>query len=179
MGNTLTACATSLSWGTVWSTFVGFVFSIALFYITSTLEKWHKKKELKLNLKREIELNIFYLEKLISKLESVAQKMSVGNLNIFEFFRYDAFERYFISQYYQQGYLLHRMNDKELNNLGTILQKMNPGSGEFINDVIKRWQAEPTTTAQSVDVVNWEKNNLKEIVQTLNEMKDKITKNQM
>lgn len=179
MGNTLTACATSFSWGTVWSTFVGFVFSIALFYITSTLTKWRQKKELKLNLKREIELNIFYLGKLVSKLEGVVQKMSVGNLHIFEYFKYDAFERYFISQYYQQGYLLHRMNDKELNNLGTILQKMNPGSGDFINDVIRRWKAEPTTTAQATDIINWEINNLKEIVQTLNEMKDKIAKKQL
>jgi len=166
-------------WQNFLSTFMGailgFIFSLALFYITRVVAQKSDIKILKKNLNKEFEFNIYFLKNLLNNLNGVIEKITANNKNVWFVHQYEEYQRVFTQAYFQRGLLYDRLTPKELSRWSLLLVHMVQGTVSYLMDQLEKWKADEITQQEASDVFIYERNCISDYLNNvLPEIKEKI-----
>ena len=165
-------------WQNIISTFIGaflgFVFSICLFYLTNKWSKKTQRKSLEKNLIKEFEFNEHYLQKILEDLKKAIEKITVNDKNVFYYFNYVSFQRLFTQTYFQQGFLYGKLDPDDINLLDTILSRMTQGGEYYINNSIQKWKEANLNQQQILSILSFERDSIEKFIKDINRIKQKI-----
>lgn len=165
-------------WTNLVSTFIGafsgFVFSIVLFFLTNNIGRKSAKESLENNLIKEFEFNEHYLENISSDLYKAIEKINADSKNVFIYFNYINFQRLFITQYFQQGYLYEKLTPDDIVLLDKILTHMNLYGQQYVNDSMDKWKKDQLMKKEIVDIISYERDSIEGFIKDLDIIKAKI-----
>jgi len=166
-------------WQNIFSTFIGvlagFLFSIALFYFTTTQRRYKSARTLAKNLNKEFEYNINFLKNIISDLNKSIEKIASDDDELHMFFDYKYYQRLFLQAYFQQGYLYDKLDPEDIILLDTILSHMAPLAGNWINEHIQMWEKKQITKQRVTQVLSFERDTLEGFIKNIQTIKRKIS----
>ena len=165
-------------WQNIISTFIGaflgFIFSICLFYLTNKWSKKSQRKSLEKNLIKEFEFNEHYLQKILEDLKKAIEKITVNDKNVFYYFNYVSFQRLFTQTYFQQGFLYGKLDPDDINLLDTILSRMTQGGEYYINNSIQKWKEANLNQQQILSILSFERDSIEKFIKDIDRIKKKI-----
>lgn len=166
-------------WTNMFSTFIGallgFVLSIALFYLTSRWSKKSREEELEKSLIKELEYNGYYLEERLKELKKSIERVSADDKTAFPFFDYTGYQRVFLQEYFKQGFLWKKLDLKSISRLDTILNHMNIGISMYLNKSIEDWRNGAATKQETSGVLTFERDTLEGYLEDITQVKQRIT----
>ena len=156
--------------------FLGFWFSIALFFIAYHFQQRTQKNTLKDNLAKELEYNIVFLKGKLEDIGKAIEKITVDNKNTFFYScNFTGYQALFLNEYFKKGLLYKKLKPKEISDLESLLRHMAPeGAAPYINYSIKSWKEEKLTVKQMLDIMAFERDNIKGYIGKLEEMSQKV-----
>ena len=96
-------------WQHVWSTLVGtaagFIFAIALFYLTERIKRKRDRAKILKGLRRELKFDLGLHESWLKGIEDARPQVAAGDQNIFVYLDYSRFLSIFIVQAVRDGIL--------------------------------------------------------------------------
>jgi hypothetical protein len=133
-----------MNWQQVWSTLLGtvagFVFSIALFYLTERVKHERDRKKILSGLKRELEFDVALHASWLKGLEEARPQVAAGDKNIFLYLEYTRILSVFLGQALRDGMLYDMLTDDELVGLDKALRNANPLAERDFTDRLEQWK---------------------------------------
>ena len=161
---------------TLCGTIAGFLFAIALFYITEKSKTKRAKKHLIKNLKREFEYNTSLLQDWINEIDSVLGKITTRDTIVFAYFKYSFYQRFFIQESFRFGIVYDILTNDDVSNLNTILLHCDVGVESYVNDLVKRWREKRIEQQEAFRGFDFEKKALQKFKKQLEEISGKFIK---
>jgi hypothetical protein len=166
-------------WQNLISTFVGatfgFIFSLALFYVTRKVAERSSVKNLRRNLDKEFEFNIHYLRGILDELNKIIEKITADSRNIWLLNNYDEYQRLFTQVYAQQGLAYEKLTPKEMSQWNKVLVHMAQGTALYLQKELEKWKTGRINKQEIIDTFTFERNNINDYVtDTLPEIKNKL-----
>lgn len=126
---------------TLIGTVAGFVFAIALFYITEHLKRSRDRTKIIAGLKREAAFNIGLCDVWLKAVADIRLKVAAADPAFFNYFDYSRALRIFVQEAVRAGILYDLLSDSELVDLDKSLLFLGPVSEQDINGKIAQWKA--------------------------------------
>src|SRR5437016_8630695 len=116
-------------WQHVWSTLVGtaagFIFAIALFYLTERIKRKRDRAKILKGLRRVLKFDLGLHESWLKGIEDARPQVAAGDQNIFVYLDYSRFLSIFIVQAVRDGILYDLLTDDELVGLDKAMRSCN------------------------------------------------------
>lgn len=132
-------------WQQVWSTLVGtvagFVFAIALFYLTERIKRERDRAKILKGLRRELKFDLALFESWLKGIEDARPQVAAGDRNIWLYLDYTRFLSIFIGQAVRDGILYDLLTDDELVGLDKAMRSCNPGAEQEFFTKLNQWKA--------------------------------------
>lgn len=156
---------------------IGFLFSIALFYLT---EKWKRASERKTalqNVAREMGYNIGLLERMREQINDLLQDISVGadaKPSLYKNFSFGKLQRLFVIEAFNRGILYEILSPEDINNFDAMLNFFDKGTDEWAEEVLRRLSNHDVKPNDAHDVFKHLKNKVIEHLDYLRKLKGAV-----
>ena len=134
-----------MDWGHVISTLLGtlagFLFAIALFYITEHVKRKHDREKILKGLRRELSYDLGLFDSWLKGIDTARPQVAVGDKNIFLHIGYTTVLRIFIQQAIPAGLLYDLLTDQELVELDTALRTCDSAAEKDYLDKLSAWRS--------------------------------------
>ena len=127
---TLDASFWSRALATLVGTVAGFVFSIALFYISEHVRRSRDRAKIVVGLRREASFNVSLCDAWLKGFSDVRLKVAAADHNFFNYFDYTRALRIFVQEAVRAGVLYHLLSDAELVDVDKSLRFLGPAAEE-------------------------------------------------
>ena len=119
----------------------GFVFAVALFYLTEYWKRNSEKTNLLKNLKREFKYNLALISGWIEEYDKILRKMTTDDLQVYPSLKYTYFQRYFVQTSFGHGILYAKLtDDDDVSGLNTILVHFDSPAEQYILNLVNNWK---------------------------------------
>ncbi|PYL75260.1 MAG: hypothetical protein DMF26_08710 [Verrucomicrobia bacterium] len=139
-------------WQHVWSTLVGtaagFIFAIALFYLTERIKRKRDRAKILKGLRRELKFDLGLHESWLKGIEDARPQVAAGDQNIFVYLDYSRFLSIFIVQAVRDGILYDLLTDDELVGLDKAMRSCNPFAEQEFFAKLTQWKAGQINNAE-------------------------------
>lgn len=139
---TLDSSFWSRALATLLGTVAGFLFSIALFYISERVKRRHDRAKIMAGLKRETAFNIALCDAWLKGIGDIGLKVAAGDRNIVTYFDYTRALRIFVREAVTAGVLYDLLSDDELVALDKGLLFLGDFAEQDINKKVGLWKTE-------------------------------------
>lgn len=135
-----TVAATAV--GSLVGTTFGFIFSIALFYLTRCWDRKILKRDLKKGFINELDRNIFQLERLVDAFKRDKQDVQEGRKGMAEIqeFILTNYHTHFYEQYLQKGFFYDDLTVGDAIRLDSVAIHLSKGQEEKLNNEVKKYR---------------------------------------
>lgn len=127
-------------WQTLIGTISGFVFSIALFYLTDCIKRKSDRAKILKGLRRELKFDLALFDSWLKGIEDARLKVAVGDKNIYLYLDYTRFLSIFILQAVRAGILYDLLTDDDLVGLDKAMKSCNPEAEQEFTEMLTRWR---------------------------------------
>lgn len=159
---------------TLIGTISGFLFSIALFYLTQKIKHWNEKNNILKSLKREFRYNLSLLNNLLNDINKTITKISADDKDVFFYFRYANFQRLFLQEAFRLGLLYDKLKDDDINNIDGILTHFSASYESYINQKIDEWKNDGINKKDMLKIFEFERDTLEKYIKQLEQIKAKV-----
>lgn len=106
-------------WQQAAATFIGalsgFIFSIALFYVTEKVKQHSYADNLEKNLQKELDFNLSLLETIKDEIDELLRKITANDAqHIFTIFKYEQLQKNFLQQAFWNGTLYNKLTPEKV-----------------------------------------------------------------
>ncbi len=165
-------------WQNMFSTFIGavlgFAFSIVIYFIKTKMSNKSKKDNLEKSLLKELEYNDNFLNGLKNKLNKVIERVAINDKNVFHYFIYSTYSRYFMHAYFNEGYLFEKLSIDDITNINDIFMKMSEPYQQIINESIEQWKQGTLSQADLLGKLAYERDTMENYIKIVSLLKVKI-----
>jgi hypothetical protein len=139
---------------TLIGTTAGFVFSLSLFYVTERIKNRNRQSQVLRSLLRELDLNLTYLRREHSNLNTMITRVGADDQQIYLRTRFYYIVRYFLQQAYQEGVLYRFLDNVWADKINDIFNRYGPNTDTYLNGLVESWErGEATKTDVTRDLV--------------------------
>lgn len=128
-------------WSTLLGTVAGFVFSIALFYLTERIKRQKDRTKILKGLRRELKFDLALFEFWLKGIEEARPQVAAGDRNIFLYLDYTRFLSIFIGQAVRDGILYDLLTDDDLVGLDKAMRSCNHVAEQEFFAKLNQWKA--------------------------------------
>lgn len=165
-------------WQSVAATFIGalfgFLFSIALFYITTIIFRKRQRRILEKNVIKEFEFNEDYLKRLQQELGKVIEKISLDDKTIFNYLKYTSYASLFIKAYFGEGLLFEKLEPEDILALDAIISYMEKPAEDFIGDAIHEWNEGSFDKGMISKLITLERDRIEQYIKDIRKIRKKL-----
>lgn len=144
-------------WATLLGTVAGFMFSIALFYLTEHIKRQRDRAKILKGLRRELKFDVSLFESWLKGIEDARPQVAAGDHNIFLYLDYTRFLSIFIGQAVRDGILYDILTDDELVGLDKAMRSCNPGAEQEFFAKLNQWKAGQVDNAEMFKIFEFHK----------------------
>ena len=126
---------------TLIGTVAGFIFSIALFYISECVKRSQEKNKLIVHVKREAAFNVGLCDGWIKSLADIRLKVAASDRAFYNYLDYTRCMRVFTQEAFKAGVIYDLLSDAELIDLDKALRFLFQTAEQDINSKITQWKA--------------------------------------
>lgn len=153
---------------------VGFVFSLALFWLKEFISDKKKKKHILECLKYEFEYNLNLYRKALKQVNDCITAVGIDSKNTYLTLHYELVTTFFAQQFYKEGLLLKYLHWEDMNRWNDMISKHFAGSDKYVMDLLAKWRESETTKEDIFTALNIEKGYLENAIEMVNCLKGKI-----
>ena len=124
-----------------WGSFFGFVFALALFYITEWIKSYRFKKQLKKYLVKEFKFNLLLFEEWKQTIERMLRGIAAQDRQTYGYLRYSEIVTYFLQRSYQEGIITDIIKDEDIKDLSNLLSMININAETYVNKHLIDWKS--------------------------------------
>ena len=149
---------------------MGSIFAISLFVLQETMREKVKKNDLSKNLLYELQYNKKILEKFDKRFDTILRYLMAEEQNIFLEIIYTDIKFYFLTKYYDSGYLITNINSEEFQEVLSMTGRYNAKWEIIIRDYLKKWRESEIEKQKILRVLEFEKRSVeksKKIIEIL------------
>lgn len=142
---------------TLIGTIAGFIFAIALFYLTERIKRQRDRNKILSGLQRELKFDIALFESWLKGIEDARPQVAAGDQNIWLYLDYSRFLSIFIGQAVRDGLLYDLLTDDELIGLDRAMRSCNLGAEQDFFTRLNQWKAGQINNAEMFKIFEFHK----------------------
>jgi hypothetical protein len=142
---------------TLVGTVAGFLFSIALFYLTEKFKRERERTKVLKGLRRELTFNLRLLESWLRGIETARPQVAAGDQNIYLYLDYSRVLRIFVQQAASAGLLYDLLADEELVALDKALRTCDVPAEQDFMQKLQQWKDGTIDNAQMFRTLEFHK----------------------
>ncbi len=141
--------------------FLGFSFSLILFWFQKKYEDKKLKNSLKKNLQFEMEYNINVLKKYLEKVEDCISQVNADSKSIYLNLDYSFIGRYHSKEFYNHGLISDYFHHENVRRWNIFLLELGEGNHNYINKEVEKWRKGKIEKEDIYLALNQEKKHIK------------------
>lgn len=114
----------------------GFIFSIALFYLTERWKSSAERKSTLRNVRAEINYNIGLLKRMREHVTAVLQDIATDTPRIYKEFEFERFQKVFINIAFAKGILYENLSSEDINRIDEMFMYFDTSNDVFANQIL-------------------------------------------
>lgn len=155
-------------------TFVGFVFSIVLFYLTEKWKSAHTNKNLSSNIQRELQYNVDFLNGYKDEFEKMLRQVTANTKPVYLIFKHSKLQRLFILEAFQKGLLYKYLTVDEINNMDVMINYFLPYRDQALNQILSSYNSGQNTAQSALATLEWDRDQIDLYIKILKNLKTKL-----
>lgn len=165
-------------WQNVLSTAIGatlgFVFSIALFYISQRVRENTWRRDVRKSFYRELEFNRDYVVAQLDALEKTIERVSNDEREVFPVVRFSGLRTVAYGQYVASGYIWDDLKPKDVSELDEMLWDLGPGAEQLVFETVDGWKRGDSDKTTTYNHLDWKRTQLRRHVELLDRVRDTV-----
>ncbi len=154
----------------------GFIFSIAVFYITEKIRQANYNSNLAKNIQKEADFNVSLLDTIKEEIDELLRKISANDAgHIYTIFKYDQLQKNFLQQALWNGYLYEKLETEDIYKVQEMWSFFMPSSNQFDIGNVELLKSGQMTQADALNRFEYVKKKIIEFKKFNKDLKKKFT----
>ncbi len=107
-------------------------------------------------------------------LNECIEKVTAGSKDTYCTINYGRFAKFFLQSYYQSGLIREKWEIDDIDKLDNIMITYSIGMEEYVVRGLDNWRKGAIEQKEALNILSFEKNNLEQHIQDLEDLKEKL-----
>jgi hypothetical protein len=155
---------------------LGFVFSIALFYLSQKVSRSTWRRDSRKSFSKELEFNRKYIETQLGALDKTIERIANDEREVFPPVRFSGMRTIAYGQFVGSGYIWDDLRPEDVAQLDEMLWNTGPAAEQLVFQAVEAWRQQQADRKTTYQVLEWKRDQLRDYVELLKRLDETLAR---